>query len=392
MSKGKGQQVMEHNWFPLEFNHLAEKTLSKLHKNVVNKKFNHFANVLLRGVMCVYSLLSNFTGDFVIIKKNQTMLLDMNTPVLNVLLIKGGIFMFDNKSLELHAQHILITEGGQFLIGESPEKPYCHKAVITLHGHVRSTELPVYGAKSLSVREGLLGLYGKHIPYTWMYLKETANAGDSSIRLKQAVIGWSVGDQIVIAATSKSIRENEVVNITDITNGGDTISFTPALKYRHISIQQTFDGRVVETRAEVGLLTRNIVIQGSQEKSWLHNIKSCPKHFEPGQFKTQNCFDGRFGEERGSDQFGVQIMLHSGHRDSRKAMGHFHYIEVRHCGQAFRLGRYPIHFHMDGDVHGSYVKGCAIHHSFNRAVTMHGVHNLRVEHNVIYDILGKYTR
>ena len=129
---------------------------------------------------------------------------------------------------------------------------------------------------------------------------------------------------------------------------------------------------------------------GSKDKTWDKKIASCPKEFEPGQFKTQTCFDGRFGEERGSDQFGVQIMMHSGTPDSRVAKGFFHYVEVRHAGQAFRLGRYPIHFHMDGDVRGSYVKGCAIHHSFNRAVTMHGIHNLVVQDTVIYDILGKY--
>ena len=127
------------------------------------------------------------------------------------------------------------------------------------------------------------------------------------------------------------------------------------------------------------------------EQTWLHTVKTCPLEFEPGQFKTQTCFDGRFGEERGSDQFGVQIIMHSGTANSRAAKGYFHYVEVRHAGQAFRLGRYPIHFHMDGDVTGSYVKGCAIHHSFNRAVTIHGIHNLVVENNVIYDILGKYV-
>ena len=69
-------------------------------------------------------------------------------------------------------------------------------------------------------------------------------------------------------------------------------------------------------------------------------------------------------------------------------MAHFNHIEITNAGQAFRLGRYPIHFHMEGDVRESYVKGCAIHRSFNRAVTMHHVHNLVVERNVIYDIRG----
>lgn len=36
----------------------------------------------------------------------------------------------------------------------------------------------------------------------------------------------------------------------------------------------------------------------------------------------------------------------------------------------------------------SYVRGCAIHQTFNRAVTIHNTHRLLVEHNVIYDIMG----
>ena len=117
-------------------------------------------------------------------------------------------------------------------------------------------------------------------------------------------------------------------------------------------------------------------------------IEACPEEFDPGQFSTQNCFDGNFGDEQGSDQFGVQIMVHSHQQGMSTA--HFDHVEITHAGQAGRLGRYPIHFHMEGDVHGSYVKGCAIHRSFNRAVTMHGVHNLVVERNVIYDILGGF--
>lgn len=36
----------------------------------------------------------------------------------------------------------------------------------------------------------------------------------------------------------------------------------------------------------------------------------------------------------------------------------------------------------------SYVRGCAIHQTYNRAVTIHKTHNLLVERNVIYDIMG----
>ena len=85
--------------------------------------------------------------------------------------------------------------------------------------------------------------------------------------------------------------------------------------------------------------------------------------------------------------FIVSIIQHIG---KGLAVAQFNHIEISHAGQAFRLGRYPIHFHMEGDVSESYVKGCAIHRSFNRAITMHHIHNLHVERNVIYDILGKF--
>lgn len=63
--------------------------------------------------------------------------------------------------------------------------------------------------------------------------------------------------------------------------------------------------------------------------------------------------------------------------------------QVFHAGQAFRLGRYPIHWHLMGDInYKSYVRGCAIHQTFNRAVTIHNTHRLLVEHNVIYNIMG----
>ena len=52
------------------------------------------------------------------------------------------------------------------------------------------------------------------------------------------------------------------------------------------------------------------------------------------------------------------------------------------------MGRYPINFHNIGIVHGSYVRGNSIWKSYNRAIAVKGVHNLRVRHNVIYDVMG----
>lgn len=63
-------------------------------------------------------------------------------------------------------------------------------------------------------------------------------------------------------------------------------------------------------------------------------------------------------------------------------------VELYHVGQAFRKGRYPIHFHMNGDMKSSYVKESSIHQSFNRAVNIHASNYVTVERNVIYNIMG----
>ena len=238
------------------------------------------------------------------------MLLDVDTEVLSFLLIKGGTFMFDRKDIHLQSEFILITEGGRFEIGTEAE-PFDQNALVTIHGHVRATELPVYGTKSIGLRTGYLGLHGKHILHTWTHLATTVDAGSSQIELMLAVPGWKTGDEIVIASTSKSIRENEVVQITSILSDMKTLGIKPALKYKHVSISQTISGRVIETRGEVGLLTRNVKIQGSTHDEWNGVIEACEAEFDPDQFATQTCFEGRFGQERESDEFGVQIMIHS---------------------------------------------------------------------------------
>ena len=63
-------------------------------------------------------------------------------------------------------------------------------------------------------------------------------------------------------------------------------------------------------------MTRNVVVEGSSSDEWKDEIKKCDADFNPGQFAKQTCFDGKFGEERGSDQFGVQVMVHS-HRKNK---------------------------------------------------------------------------
>ncbi len=87
-----------------------------------------------------------------------------------------------------------------------------------------------------------------------------------------------------------------------------------------------------------------------------------------------------------ANKYGGHIMLHSPGDES--LIGRFSYMELRHVGQAFNLGRYPLHFHMIGRVTKSYIRGCSFAHTFNRATTLHGVHYLTIENNVMFDAMG----
>uniref|UniRef100_A0A8C5R062 PKHD1 like 1 n=1 Tax=Leptobrachium leishanense TaxID=445787 RepID=A0A8C5R062_9ANUR len=329
-------------------------------------------------------------GSLAVITQGQTILLDQSTPVLKMLLIQGGTLVFDEADIELQSENILITDGGVLQVG-TEEAPFQHKAIITLHGHLRSPELPLYGAKTLAVREGILDLHGLPVPVTWTHLAQTAEAGTSTITLKQSVT-WKAGDEIVIASTGDRLsqKENEKRTILSVSADGKTLTLEEPLTYKHLGISITLpDDSVFEARAEVGLLTRNVVVRGSTNMEWSETIPACPEGFDPGESAIQTCFQGRSGQESNSDQFGGCIMFHAPKQDKNLAIGRIEYVEISHVGQAFQLGRYPINFHLMGDLQfKSYVRGCGIHQTYNRAVTISNTHHLLVEHNVIYDIMG----
>ena len=332
-------------------------------------------------------------GELIVITEGQTILLDTDTPVLKFLLINGGTLMFDKDapSLELQSEYILVAGGGKLIVG-TEEEPYENKATITMHGNVRCTEMPVFGCKVIGIREGSLDLHGKYVPVTWTHLADTANVGDTSITLKQPVT-WQVGDKIVIATTSdrNSMKESEEHTIAAISGDGLTVTLQNPLKYLHISIEQTFGDKVVETRAEVALLTRNILIRGTMNEEFVETIPACEEEFNSGgafSDAMQTCFAGKFGEELGSDEMGAVIIISPKFKSQGLVSARISYTELTSVGQAFRVGRYPIHFHVTGDMNTSYVRGNAIHHSNNRACTLHDISYAIVEHNVAFNIKG----
>lgn len=277
------------------------------------------------------------------------------------------------------------------------DKPFTHKATITMWGSVRSIELPIFGSKVIAVRNGTVEMHGQPVGVTWTHLGQTASVNDNQIVLKEAV-SWPIGSQIVIATTGDkfSVGQSEVRTVIDVSDDKTTLTLDQPLSFTHLAEERTVsDGSgkdyKVWIRAEVGLLSRNVVFQGHNDDSWnaLRSAQACPDGFDPGEFATQTCFQGRYGNEVGSDMFGATIMASGdtsqGYELAKIKLSN---VELYHVGQAYRLGRYPIHFHMNSYSASSYVRECSIHQSFNRAIVMHSSNYVKVERNVIYDVMG----
>ncbi|XP_027242158.1 cell migration-inducing and hyaluronan-binding protein-like [Cricetulus griseus] len=113
-------------------------------------------------------------------------------------------------------------------------------------------------------------------------------------------------------------------------------------------------------RAEVGLLTRNIVVMGEMEdQCYPYTSHIC------------DFFD--------FDTFGGHIKFALGFKAA-----HLEGVELKYMGQQL-VGQYPIHFHLAGDLDEkggydppTYIRDLSIHHTFSRCVTVHGSNGLLV--------------
>jgi len=280
-------------------------------------------------------------GDIVSIGAGMDVVLDLSPPGLNGINLEGKLRFSIDRDLELTTEWIMLH--GELAIG-TEARPHTANATITFTNNVPGEDIMAgMGDRGIMISGGTLNLHGD-TTHTWTKLSETAEKGSTRIEVLDAG-GWEVGDQIVLASTDFNPRQAETRFITAIR--GDTITLDRPLDYMHFG-RITFD---VDERGEVGLLTRNIKIQASEDaaETWL----------------------------------GGHIMAMPGSRMYVEG------VELNRMGQHMTLARYPIHWHLVGEAgEGQYIRNAAIHDTYSRCVTVHGTHDLRIENNVTYNTVG----
>lgn len=279
-------------------------------------------------------------GDAVTIARDRSIILDVSPPALRSLTINGKLSFADDRDISLTTEWIYVPRG-ELDIG-SEAKPYTRNAVITLTNNVPNENINTMGDRGIMMLGGTLRLHGDRTN-AWTRLAKTARAGSAKIQVLNAA-GWRKGDVIVLASTDFNPRQAEQRTVSAIS--GNTLTLDKPLTYMHFG-EVTYG---VDERGEVGLLTRNIKIQAS--------------------------------EDAAKSYFGGHIMAMAGSKMFVSG------VELNRMGQNMQLARYPIHWHIGGEGKGQYIKNASIHDTFNRCVTVHGTNDLRIENNVTYNTVG----
>jgi hypothetical protein len=279
-------------------------------------------------------------GDKVVIDSGREVFLDVSPPALGGLTINGKLSFADESDLALTTEWIMVF--GELQIG-TEANPFQHKATITLTDNNEGEQLMGMGDRGIMLSGGTLNLHGNRTN-AWTKLAATAEAGSTSINVLDAS-QWIAGDEIVLASTDYNPRQAETRHISAIS--GNTITLDAPLAYMHYG-EITFG---VDERGEVGLLTRNIKVQGSDSAA-------------------ETFFGGH-----------IMAMVTS--------KMYVEGVELYRMGQNLELARYPIHWHLIGDAgEGQYLRNSAIHDTYNRCVTVHGTNDLQIENNVTYNTVG----
>lgn len=308
-------------------------------------------------------------------------ILDENTPDLGEVII-NGVLAFDRKDLSLTAESI--TVNGTLQIG-SAANPFDQKAIITLNGTNNAGEVHDRGIMVTS--GGALELHGATPDILWTKINQHLPLSATSLVLEEPV-EWEAGGDIVMAPTDyyeagNGIAITQRVSLNSV-NGVELTIAEGSNSHRWGLLQyatptgmslNASDERVIppvpdsesshtptvlDERAEVGYLTRNIVIQSPEDDLW---------------------------ESLG---FGCHIML------MPNSKGHVDGVEIKRGGQRGHIRRYPYHWHnlsydtpnTLSDATGQYFKNSVINESSQRGIVIHGTNGVLVDNNIVYKVSG----
>ncbi|ESO97675.1 hypothetical protein LOTGIDRAFT_228278 [Lottia gigantea] len=203
-----------------------------------------------------------------------------------------------------------------------------------------------------------------------LYLQEST--ATSKQKYSSIARGLEFRSRSIVKAVTKTKIENQVdFDVVSTTFSQPIITVRDDVSSWNVGdFQYPHFGEIthgVDERAEVALLTRNILIEGGLQEQCYHTTDA----------EADLC------QKFQRDTFGGHVKFLRGF----KAV-HIEGVELYHMGQQLIIGTYPLHFHMCDDVDDSWVRQNSIHNTNNRCVTIHGSDGAEIKDNVCFDHIG----
>jgi len=360
-------------------------------------------------------------GSFVHIKEGEVVLIDEQTVDLAGIFVEGTLgFLQGSDNPELRSAYILVT--GDLLVGcrtsSGTVLEFTSKATITLvapENYGASNQTPdngvLWGPEADSAfpagmynndevknacldrglvvtRSGRLMIYGKDRGVSWTELNASAAIGDTQITVVDDPFGgWKQDDELVLASTdfeyvdpshlgghAVGYTQGEELTVST-TPMGTTIDLVSPLAHGHFG--EDIDPpptsplmHSIPVRAEVGLLTRNVLIRGEE-----------------------SALSSSYLGQPGLRHRGHIMMLDDNPTDTEVPFCEVQWAEFFNLGIEATIRRYPFHWHVLGDSYDAtsskpFLKHCSIHQSVNRFLSVHNTKHVIVEDNVGYDCQG----
>lgn len=199
-----------------------------------------------------------------------------------------------------------------------------------------------------------LSLYGDLDRSAPARLDGSVEAGATELALDTSV-QWQPGDTVVVTSTGFDRRNIEQRAV--VASEGNALQLDAPLDAAHFGEIQQYDdvadaeSYTLDERAYVVNLTRSIRLVADDDA-------------------------------KSAEQIGGHLMLMMGGK------AYVDGVEIQRFGQMGRLGRYPFHWHIQGDVDGQFLRNSSVHESFNRCVVIHSTHGAEVDGNVCFDHFG----
>ncbi len=215
------------------------------------------------------------TGDVVAITQGTTVTYDLVSDLkLDTITVhSGGLLTFrTDVSTRVVVKHLLVLEGGQLRVGTvaNPVASNVKAEIVIADSPIDTARDPEQWGNGL-IALGKVTMHGAALSDTFVRLAAEPKAGDTTLKLSTAVIGWRVGDKLFLPDTRNlqwNEREGNYVpqwedpTIAAISADGLTITLSSPLQFNPPGAR---DGNgVLEFLPHVANRSRNVVVRSEK--------------------------------------------------------------------------------------------------------------------------------